>query len=129
MCFGSTEDEKLDQLKRWGILPEDYEPPNRVKREDIYRRFESGELRRVIATDIWSTGVSFDQLQVLYRADARSSEILDNQWPGRVSRTFEGKPRGLVVDFTDHFSSWAYNKALRRRAHYRKNGWTQDWPR
>jgi len=67
-------------------------------------------------------------LQVVYRCDARESEIMDAQGPGRVSRIFEGKAYGEVVDCVDTFDKALGNKSRTRRRHYKKREWAQQWP-
>jgi len=93
-------------------------------------QFETGELKRVIATDVWATGVDFEALQVLYRVDARESQILDTQGPGRVSRIHpaSGKEYGEVIDCLDAFDKTLKRKSETRKRHYAALGWSQDWP-
>jgi hypothetical protein len=79
----------------------------------------------VIATDVWARGVSFDSLQVLFRADARSTPIIDEQIPGRVSRTHAGKSVGILYDCEDSFDTRFRAAAMRRRANYKDKGWAQ----
>jgi superfamily II DNA or RNA helicase len=92
--------------------------------------FESGKLKKVIATDVWSTGVDFPQLSVLVRADARSSEIIDIQAPGRVVRRHDasGKQYGMVIDFMDHFDGTFLRRSHDRRRSYNRQGWEQNNP-
>jgi hypothetical protein len=80
-----------------------------------------------IATPVWATGVSFDGLQVLVRADGGGSETNNHQWPGRVARIDPqtNKSYGILVDFIDRFDRWAYGRSLLRRKTYKKNGWVQ----
>jgi len=85
--------------------------------------FESGSLKRVIATPIWSAGVNFVNLQILIRADGRTSKVENTQLPGRLSRLKDGKEFGLLVDFDDQFSPWAQSRSARRFAYYRSRGW------
>lgn len=118
--------------KRLKLLPQDYKPLTDVQKHDMRSAFESGELRKVIATDVWSTGVDFEQLNVLVRADDRDSDIVDVQGPGRVSRTYtspEGvkKEFGEVIDCMDTFDPTFYRKSTGRRDSYKLLGWEQNW--
>lgn len=118
--------------KRKGLLPLDYRPLSDVQKHNLRDQFEAGTLKRVIATDVWSTGVDFEQLNVLVRADARASDIVDVQGPGRVSRMYtspEGvkKEYGEVIDCIDNFDANFYRRSEGRRKSYKLLGWEQDW--
>jgi superfamily II DNA or RNA helicase len=118
--------------KKRGLLPADYKPLNDYQKHQLRSNFESGTLRHVIATDVWATGVDFEQLNVLVRADDRDSDIVDVQGPGRVSRVYvspEGvkKEFGEVIDCMDTFDSTFYRKSMGRRNSYKLLGWEQNW--
>ena len=86
----------------------------------------------VISTDVWATGVDFEQLSVLVRADDRDSDIVDVQGPGRVSRIYTApdgtrKEVGEVIDCMDTFDPTFYRKSLGRRNSYKLLGWEQNW--
>ena len=85
--------------------------------------FEAGELKHVIATPVWSAGVNFVHLRMEIRGDARTSEIANTQFPGRLSRLSEGKEHGLLIDFIDEFSDWAEGRSEKRIAYYRRERW------
>lgn len=127
LCYAEMELTNLERYQRDGMLPPDYEPMTADKRSAMRISFENHDLKKVIATDVWSTGVSFERLAVLVRADARGSEIMDTQAPGRVARTHtdSGKEKGIVYDFYDHFDSGFKGKSTKRRSNYEKKGWTQ----
>jgi late competence protein required for DNA uptake (superfamily II DNA/RNA helicase) len=108
-----------------GLIEGDFAPMTDRRREDLRLAFEDASLRRVIATDVWSTGVSFDRLAVLLRADARSSTIKDEQIPGRVSRTHPDKPAGLVIDCDDSFDQGFSRAFQSRKRNYRSKGWRE----
>jgi len=110
--------------------PKDLPRMTPERRINMQNAFEDGRLKKVIATDVWSTGVDFKHLQIVYRLDARSSEEICNQGPGRASRLDDGKDWGLVVDGYDKFDKFGFlNKSRTRRRHYRANEWQDDWPR
>lgn len=118
--------------KKANLLPKDYTPLTHIQKHDMRSAFEAGTLRRVIATDVWSTGVDFEQLNVLVRADDRDSDIVDVQGPGRVSRTYTApdgavKEVGEVIDCMDTFDPTFYRKSTGRRDSYRLLGWEQNW--
>jgi superfamily II DNA or RNA helicase len=118
--------------KKRGLLPKDYKPLTDYDKHKLRGEFEAGTLKKVIATDVWSTGVDFEQLSVLVRADDRDSDIVDVQGPGRVSRTYVSpdgvkKEFGEVIDCMDTFDSTFYRKSMGRRNSYKLLGWEQNW--
>ena len=118
--------------KKHKLLPADYISLNEAKKYELRNQFEAGTLRRVIATDVWATGVDFEQLNVLVRADDRDSDIVDVQGPGRVSRIYTAKDGtkkeyGEVVDCMDTFDPVFYRKSMGRRGSYKLLGWEQNW--
>lgn len=127
LCYSGISSDKIAKLRSQGLLPPDFVPINSDRREQLRAAFESGELKRAIATDIWATGVDFEKLNVLYRADARDSRILDTQLPGRPARISEGKPYGEVVDCYDIFDKTFANRSRQRRDAYESLGFIQDW--
>jgi superfamily II DNA or RNA helicase len=128
LCYSGIEDEDFDNYKKSGLIPYNFQPMTSERRDNMRTAFESGRLKKVIATDVWSTGVDFEPLQTLYRADARESEILSDQWPGRTSRILDGKDSSEVIDVIDNFDKNFKRKSESRKRHYKKHGWTQDWP-
>lgn len=132
LVYGSMSSSDCEAYKRAHLLPENYAPLSEIEKHDMRSQFESGALRRVIATDVWSTGVDFEQLNVLVRADDRDSDIVDVQGPGRVSRIYTApdgtrKEYGEVLDCMDTFDPTFYRKSLGRRNSYKLLGWEQNW--
>lgn len=116
---------KRAKFAKSGLVIKD-EPPMTIQRRIwLKKQFETGELKKVIATGVWNRGVNFKKLAVLIRADAGGSAINDTQIPGRVCRLSEDKKFGLVIDFTDQFDRGYQQRAKRRRKNYEANGWTQ----
>jgi len=128
LCYGSMKPSDCDQYVRHGLLPEDYRPLQRPQLMQLQEAFEQGRLRKAIATDVWSTGVDFEQLSVLARLDDRDSDILDSQGPGRLSRIYGGKAQGCLIDSMDCFDVGFHKKAKGRRKSYRSLGWDENWP-
>ena len=95
--------------------------PRRIAQ--IRRQFESCELKKLIATNIFSEGVNFVHLKYLIRADGEISRISNTQIPGRLSRLFPGKTCAYLIDFVDHFSPWAYQRSCVRYSDYKDAGW------
>lgn len=132
LVYGNMAPYDCATYKKRGLLPKDYHPLNDFQKHEMRSKFESGEIKRVIATDVWSTGVDFEQLNVLVRADDRDSDIVDVQGPGRVSRIYTApdgtkKEFGEVLDCMDTFDPTFYRKSLGRRNSYKLLGWEQNW--
>ncbi len=128
LCYDSVELDRFESYQKNGLLPQSFQRMTPDRRERLRTGFENGQVRKVIATDVWSTGVDFESLPVLYRADGRDSEILDSQWPGRTSRIFDGKEFSEIVDCIDYFDTNLHRRSVNRRRHYRKHEWADDWP-
>lgn len=128
ICYGGADASRIEEYQRAGLLPDDFIPVDAVRRERMRDAFAAGDLKKVIATDIWGTGVSFNKLQVLVRADGRGAEIPSIQLPGRVSRLSEGKSQGIVVDCYDDFDKTMRSRSLKRRTCYRRAGWSESFP-
>jgi superfamily II DNA or RNA helicase len=92
-------------------------------RQYLTSQFERGELKKAISTGVWNTGVNFKQLAYLIRAEGTSSDIQSIQTPGRLSRTYDGKECGVLIDFMDNFDGVLHNRSLKRRRSYVKAGW------
>jgi superfamily II DNA or RNA helicase len=129
LCYAALADEELNFYQRHHYLPQNFQPMTPTLRDGLRAAFERGELKKVIATDVWSTGVNFPHLQTLYRLDGRESGIVNTQLPGRVSRIVAGKEVAEIVDSCDFFDKGFYRRARTRRQHYANNGWENHWPR
>lgn len=124
LIYGAMDPNDRVKYEKWGLIKEGEHPITAAERQRYRDEFHRGELKRAIATQIWGTGVDFPKLQVLIRADGQSSPIASTQIPGRVTRSSDGKERGLVVDFSDGFYHTLEDRARRRRAVYVKKEWT-----
>lgn len=128
LCYDTMDPADYNMYVKKQLIDPSTEPPMTPSRRERMRLdFEKGVLKKVISTDVWSTGVDFAQLSVLIRADARASKIVDIQAPGRVARKHEasGKTYGLVIDFMDTFDFTFQNRSNSRRLSYRKMGWEE----
>jgi superfamily II DNA or RNA helicase len=128
LCYDKMDTDQYEALVKKGMLDKLTEPAMTPQiRDKMSKDFEAGTLKKVIATDVWSTGVDFPQLSVLIRADARASEIMDIQAPGRVVRRHDasGKDHGLVIDCMDYFDSGFFRRSQERKRTYVRQGWEQ----
>lgn len=67
--------------------------------------------------------VDFPDLGAVVRADGQAGFIPSIQIGGRAQRVFEGKPFGIVVDFTDRFCQALQRRAQTRLKAYKQEGW------
>ena len=88
------------------------------------------EIMGAIATGVWSVGVSFNDLEVLIRAEGSGSRTAATQVPGRVCRISSQikKPYGLVIDFADNFEPVLAKRSAERFREYAKHQWLQMDP-
>jgi superfamily II DNA or RNA helicase len=127
---GDTKESEIDRYMKKNKVLKDEPAMDYNRLEWLKSQFETGELRKVIATTVWNRGVNFKELQVLIRGDAGSSAIDDTQIPGRLSRISEttDKPSGVLIDFMDQFDDGLKRKADIRRRDYRNKGWNNIMP-
>jgi DNA repair protein RadD len=89
-----------DRMKMYGVqvaaihgdLPKD-------RRDEIIRDFKSGRLRSVVAYNMMTTGFNYPGLDLIGMLRATGSTSLWVQMLGRLTRPFQGKEYGLVLDY------------------------------
>jgi superfamily II DNA or RNA helicase len=130
LCHGEMDAAERASYIQRGLMNPKQPQMTLDRRVLLTRAFRQGKLKKVIATGVWNRGVDFRRLGVLIRADGQASPVADIQIPGRLSRTAAefGKEVGVVEDFMDQFNSSLESRAQRRRANYRKYGWSQVLP-
>jgi len=119
-------DDWLERVNSWRQkkLWNDNDPVMTPRMRETYRlAFEAGTLRRAISTHVWKQGVNFQQLSVLARMDGIVSEIDSIQLPGRLSRLYDGKQVGYLLDSRDRYDEKADRRSLQRFRSYRSRGW------
>jgi superfamily II DNA or RNA helicase len=123
LVYGDQDQSRIDDLSGQDELTRSGHALTSKERDQLRVAFEQGTLRRAIATGVWKQGVDFCGLSALIRADGGNSKINDRQIPGRLSRLFDGKKFGLLIDFYDHFDPWAANRSASRLREYQKLKW------
>jgi superfamily II DNA or RNA helicase len=124
VVYATANPVKFNKWKEQNLIPKESEVLTSDKRTAMLKDFMSGKLRKVIATSTWGTGVDFVNLDVLVYASGAPGEIRTTQWPGRNSRTRQGKKFGLMIDFTDTWDIWTRRRAQQRLKTYKKHGWS-----
>ena len=126
----ATDRASIEGYINWNLLPTNEPYMTRDRRRALKERFETGKLKKVIATPVWNRGVNFRDLAVLIRGDASDSRISDSQIPGRTSRLPDrtDKEYGRVIDCLDQFDAGYRRKASHRKACYKENQWEVNMP-
>ncbi len=128
LCYseGALDGVKHASYVRAGVLGAD-EFMTTQRRIELRQAFERRKVMCCIATGVWSTGVSFDSLNVLIRGDGGDSDTFNVQIPGRVCRIdpATGKEAGILVDINDIWDQKFQGRSQNRRRAYHKRGWTQ----
>lgn len=93
------------------------------EQDDIVARFESGELKRLVATDSLGEGIDPDNLMVVIDANWTTSNVQVAQRAGRNRRHGETKPYGVIINFLDKFDDTVTRKSNERLREYRKRGY------
>lgn len=127
LVYDSMEPREFRGYKQSGLLPEDEPIMTPLRKEMLRKEFETGTLKKAIATGVWHVGIDPVQLAAVVRAEGSGSETMDIQIPGRVSRTHQagGKEVGIVCDFKDQFDFGLANKAKGRARNYKLMEWEQ----
>lgn len=124
VVYASLDPRTKRRLVDQGLISStEYMSPSR--RDSMLRRFEAGTLKKVISTHCWKKGINPQQLKVFVRADGETSSINNVQLPGRLSRVYQGKDRGLLIDGNDRFDDWAARRAANRLRDYRALGFKE----
>lgn len=119
---------ELNAYKQQGFCSKSEPLMDFARKKMLTKQFESGQLKKVIATTVWNVGVSFNSLSVLIRGSAGSSAIDSTQIPGRVSRIASGKSSGIIHDYLDEFDTGFNRQARKRSKIYAQHGWQQEFP-
>ena len=121
---GSYLSDVYQRLESEGVIPKSQPAMTRELREEYKQDFEKGKIRGAICTGVWNKGVSFNNLDVVIRAEGIASKTMNVQVPGRVLRTGE-KDKGLLVDIYDSWNSNLLRRSQTRRASYKEIGFEQ----
>lgn len=69
------------------------------EREDLKARMVRDEIKRCLASIIYATGVTFNELRVVINLEGGGAYTGNIQKPGRVAEVRPGKKRGVLFDF------------------------------
>lgn len=85
-------------------------------RNKAIMKFKNGEIKTLIASNIFNTGISINNIELFINASAGKSKIQTLQKIGRALRKAEGKKVATIIDFMDYG-----NKFLERHSNQRIN--------
>jgi len=86
------------------------------KRAEIMKRLKAGKIKVIISTyGLFSTGIDFPSLEVLFLAGPIKSEIKIRQSAGRLMRKAMGKTSAAIIDFHDHKVDLLHSQFLKRK--------------
>jgi late competence protein required for DNA uptake (superfamily II DNA/RNA helicase) len=132
VCYGvgNISNKLIKKLRRDGFNEKEISYLSSMSKERLEKlmiQFENKTIKGVIATSVWSSGVSFDGLDVLIRADGSKSSIKSIQIPGRVCRIDEktNKTKAFLIDFIDSFDDRLRVNTIHRFKEYKNIGFKQ----
>ncbi len=94
------------------------------ERESAIKKFKNGEVRILIASNIFKQGISINNIQTLINVSGGKSRIEVLQKLGRALRKHPGKDVALVYDFLDKGNDFTYRHSLQRMKLYKEVGYT-----
>lgn len=69
------------------------------ERVEMFKRMQSAEIKRCLATEIYATGVTFSDIRAIINCGAGGDNTSAIQKPGRLAEIRPGKPYGVIFDF------------------------------
>lgn len=103
IVHGTLDSERRERFEKDGLVDKEEKLMTDQDRDKARGAFERGELRRVIATSVFSTGVSADDCSVVAIAGGSGSSINFIQSIGRGTRKSDGKTHATVLMWVDKF--------------------------
>lgn len=93
---------------------------NKVKRNQIMKRFREGDIDILVSTTLISRGKNFPKLRYMVNAAGMSSEEKTIQLLGRLVRLFEGKNKVYLDDIQYKGNNYLSRHSKRRARYYRR---------
>ena len=118
LIYDSMTDKLRRQLVTAGVIDPGHRCPTEARRLELVRLLMEGVLRKAIAQTIVGVGTDTAHLDVLVRADAKSSEVGNIQYRGRAMRG----SRGIYADIYDYGDQGLESAARSRYRSARKCG-------
>jgi superfamily II DNA or RNA helicase len=122
--FRQAKDERWSDFTKWGLTREgEIEGYSIDQLQGVQAAFKRRELMLVVANSVWFKGKDFPSLDVVIRGEAMSTPVANTQLAGRLSRVYQGKTRGLLVDFMDEWDPALRKRYRARFNYYESQGW------
>lgn len=90
-------------------------------RNNIMKRFRSGDIDILVSTTIIARGKNFPKLRYMINASGMNSQEKSIQFLGRLVRTFEGKDR-VYLDDIQYQGDYLSRHSKRRSRYYKEEG-------
>lgn len=81
------------------VLAMDKLMKNKKERQELFKSLKDDEIKRCICSNIYSTGVTIDNIRCIINADTGGGSILSVQKPGRLAEIKPNKTAGYMFDF------------------------------
>lgn len=94
------------------------------ERKEAVDKFKNGEVRILIASNIFKQGISINNIETLINVSGGKSKIEVLQKLGRALRKHKGKEKALIYDFMDTGNRFTEGHSLKRMSLYKKAGYT-----
>ena len=93
-------------------------------RKEVISRFEAGEIKTIISSNIFNEGISINAIKLLIIASGGKSKIETIQKLGRGLRVRPDKTDVIVIDFEDSGNLYTERHSALRRSIYEKSGFS-----
>jgi superfamily II DNA or RNA helicase len=115
IAFSDVDEGKLEKMNRRLGTAYDYKMLRKwaSRKDEIRTRFETGEAKHVLATEVFATGVSANSCGLVACASGSGASIAFIQSIGRGSRVDTGKSYAVVLVWDDRFSETYHRRALK----------------
>lgn len=113
--------EKLLKLIPGAVMLSGNNSPS--EREEVIKKFKNGEIRVIIASNIFKQGISINNIEMLIIASGGKSKIEVLQKIGRALRKHPGKDVALIYDFFDDGNKFTKKHSHERYELYKKAGY------
>lgn len=93
------------------------------QRQEVLEKFKSGELTKVICTDIWSEGIDVPDLKYVIDCSYKVSPNRIIQRAGRAARSAGDKTEGMYVMLLSFTSQHLFNQGIKKLQAINSLGW------
>lgn len=95
----SKQAETLSTFVNQSVIAMDKLMKNKKERHDLFAKMKSNEIKRCICSNIYSTGVTIDELRCEINCCGGGAGIMATQKPGRLAEIKPNKKEGIMIDF------------------------------